>query len=297
MDHKLSSGYGYAFGAAFALSASFIFSKSALNSASMIQFGVVWFFLGVIWNGTWYIFRYRSLPGMNHSVMKWRVAIGIAVLEAIATGLFYIALRAMENPAIVSFIGNIGPVFVAILGFTLLHERFKRLQSLGILVTLAGIFVINYRTGGFGGFLDPGAIYVIMASLFFSLATILGRRYHSYLVPELMSWLRSGILALVFILLIILTKQSLDLSISTWRNLALGSLFETLLTIVFAYQALRRIEATKTSLIISSKGVWTLLLAWLFLGVFPTAVQLTGGIITLVGVWMITWSRGAHSRG
>ena len=76
-----------------------------------------------------------------------------------------------------------------------------------------------------------------------------------------------------------------------WRDLAIGSLLETLIVIVFAYQALKMIEATKTSLIISTKGVWTLVLAWIFLGVFPTAVQLVGGLLTLLGVWLITWER------
>ena len=68
----------------------------------------------------------------------------------------------------------------------------------------------------------------------------------------------------------------------------MGSFLETMIVIIFAYQALKLIEATRTSLIISSKGVWTLILAWIFLGVFPTALQLTGGILTLLGVWFIT---------
>ena len=70
-----------------------------------------------------------------------------------------------------------------------------------------------------------------------------------------------------------------------------------IIVIVFAYQALKLIEATKTSLIISSKGVWTLILAWVFLGVFPTGYQLLGGILTLIGVWLITWDRPIFRRG
>lgn len=85
--------------------------------------------------------------------------------------------------------------------------------------------------------------------------------------------------------------EKLHLTFAIWKDLALGSLLETLIVIVLAYQALKMIEATKTSLIISTKGVWTLVLAWIFLGVFPTAVQLAGGLLTLMGVWLITWTR------
>ncbi len=286
---QYSAGYLFALGAAIALSSSFIFSKSVLNQVSMIQFGAVWFTLGVVWNGAWYFGRgnYRFIK--VNTRRKLGIALLIAVLEGAATGLFYLAIRAMENPAVVSFIGNIGPVFVTIMGITLLKERFGRMQVVGILVAVAGVFAINFRDGAFNGLLDPGAIYVIVASFLFSLATISGRRFKEYLDPELMSLARTTLLALVFLSMILINGESIRFDWIVWRDLALGSLFETLLTIVFAYQALRRIEATTTSLIISSKGVWTLLLAWFFLNVFPTGIQVAGGLATIIGIYLIMW--------
>jgi len=286
---QYSSGYLFALGAAIALSSSFIFSKSVLNQVSMIQFGAVWFTMGVFYNSAWYFGRgkYRSFKVATRQ--KLGVALLIAILEGAATGLFYLAIRAMENPAVVSFIGNIGPVFVTIMGITFLKERFGRMQIAGILVAIAGVFAINFREGAFTGFLDPGAAYVLAASFLFALATIFGRRFKENLDPELMSLIRTFLLAVVFVFLILVSKENLRFEGSVWRDLALGSLFETLLTIVFAYQALRRIEATLTSLIISSKGVWTLLLAWIFLHVFPTGIQVVGGLATIIGIYLITW--------
>ncbi len=255
----------------------------------MIQFGAVWFTLGMIWNGAWYLGR-RKYAGFRINMrQKLKVAFLIAILEGVATGLFYLAIRAMENPAVVSFIGNVGPVFVTIMGISFLKEHFRGAQLAGILITIAGVFALNFREGAFRGFTDPGAIYVITASFFFALATIAGRRFKEYLEPELMSLIRTILLALVFVILILITDQELRFPVFVWRDLALGSLFETLLTIVFAYQALRRIEAISTSLIISSKAVWTLILAWIFLEVFPSGIQLVGGMMTLVGIYLITW--------
>ena len=289
MNNPKAYGYLYAFGAALALSSSFIFSKSALNHVSMIQFGAVWFSLGVFWNSIWYFGRGHFRNFRLQLKEKLMVAFLIAVLEGIATGLFYLAIRAMENPAVVSFIGNIGPVFVTIMGITLLREHFKGAQIAGILITIGGVVALNFREGAFLGFTDPGAIYVITASFFFALATIAGRRFKEFLDPELMSLIRAILLATVFIILFIAKKEQMSFQPFVWRDLALGSLFETLLTIVFAYQALRRIEATSTSLIISSKAVWTLFLAWIFLDVFPTGIQLIGGTLTLAGIFLITW--------
>ena len=286
----------YAFGAALALSGSFIFSKSVLNTVSMIQFGFAWFSIGVIWNAVWFILNkdFRNLKqGFTHKLL---VALAVAILEGAATGLFYIAIKAMENPAIVSFIGNIGPVFVTILGFALLKERFKPAQVAGIVITIAGVFVINYRSGGFSGFMEPGSVYVLLAAFLFAMATIVGRKFHAYMVPGFMSLIRSLLMSVAFIVLFINSQEGLPQGATIWRDIAFGSLLETLLTIVFAYQALKMIEATRTSLIISSKSVWTLLLAWIFLHVFPGIYQLIGGALTLIGVWLITWDRSLFRK-
>ena len=174
----------YALAASLALAASFVFSKSALNHLNMLQFGLLWFSMGVIWNSIWFLARrdYRKVKG--NAWQKTGVAVLIAVLEGVATGLFYLAIKAMENPAVVSFIGNIGPVFVTLMGVLLLGERFGRTQVFGIGITILGVFVINYREGGFAGLIDPGSVYVLCAAFLFSLATVLGRRLHHLLLPE-----------------------------------------------------------------------------------------------------------------
>jgi drug/metabolite transporter (DMT)-like permease len=287
----------YAFGASVALASSFVFSKSVLNHLSMIQFGLFWFTMGVVWNGVWFMIHrdYRLLR--EQVVPATATATLVAVLEGAATGLFYLAIQAMENPAVVSFIGNVGPVFVTLMGVLLLHERFRNTQVAGIVLTIVGLFVINYREGGFAGFLDPGSRYVLFASFLFALATIAGRRFHRHLIPGYMSLIRSFLLAAAMVVLFLRSGEWPEMSVQLWRDLSIGSLLETLIVIVLAYQSLKLIEATKTSLIISTKGVWTLLLAWLFLGVFPTGVQLAGGLLTLVGVWLITWKGQRDAPG
>lgn len=297
MNRQQTNGYLYALGASLALAASFVFSKSVLNQLSMVQFGMLWFTLGVLWNGIWFLFSrdYKKIKG--EAWRKTGVAVVIAVLEGVATGLFYLAIQAMENPAVVSFIGNSGPVFVTVMGILILKERFRSSQLIGIIITITGVFVINFREGGFAGFLEPGSMYVISAAFLFSVATIVGRSWNRLLLPGYMSLLRSIFLAVAMGWLFSRYGEPIHISLSIWRDLALGSLLETLIVIVFAYQALKMIEATKTSLIISTKGVWTLLLAWIFLGVFPSGVQLLGGLLTLLGVWLITWDRGQAPQG
>ncbi len=115
-------GILFAYGAALALSLSFIFSKMALNELSMIQFGVCWFALGTLWN-----ILYITIAGKTKEILRinkteFIAILAVALLEAVASGLFYIAIKKVANPAIVAFIGSMGPVFVTILGIVFLKE-------------------------------------------------------------------------------------------------------------------------------------------------------------------------------
>ena len=116
------------------------------------------------------------------------------------------------------------------------------------------------------------------------------------LLTGYMSLNRSLLLAVAMAVLFFKGEGLPHMPFHIWRDLSLGSLLETLIVIILAYRALKWIEATKTSLIISTKGVWTLLLAWIFLGIFPTGVQLLGGLLTLLGVWLITKKGGRITR-
>jgi len=84
MNRHQTNGYLYALGASLALAASFVFSKSALNHLSMLQFGLLWFSMGVIWNGIWFLARrdYRNVKG--NALAKTGVALVIAILEGAA---------------------------------------------------------------------------------------------------------------------------------------------------------------------------------------------------------------------
>ena len=287
-----ATGFIYALGASLALASSLVISKSVFESlgpGSILHFGFLWFSLGVIWNGSWFLFRkeYKNLGNGFGRITG--VALLIAILEGAATGLFYLAIEAMENPAVVSFLGNAGPVFVTLMGLLFLRERFRPLQMAGIAITLVGLFIMNYREGSFSGFTETGSIYVLSAAFLFSLATIFGRKFHRQLNPAYMSLIRSVLLALVMSVLFFSLKggNPFSLKAGLWGRIGLGSFLETLVVIVFTYMALKLIEATRTSLIISTKGVWALVLAWIFLGIFPTGFELTGGLLTLAGVWLI----------
>jgi drug/metabolite transporter (DMT)-like permease len=279
-----TSGLLYAFGASIALAISLAIGKSVLNQVNMIQFGFIWFSLGSFFNLSWYSFTNIRSGKFVHSKKTWETNILIAIPDAFATALFFIAIQKMENPAVVSFIGNLGPVIVTILGISILKERFGFLQIGGIILTLSGVFFLSFDKGSI---LQPGSEYVMLAALLFAICTIFGRSRRESLDPALMSTIRSVLLFFFFLIYILISGTRLVFPGKIWAGFATGSILETLLTIIFGYQALKYIEATKTSLIISSKALWLLGIAYVFFNVFPPIYQTVGGILTMIGIILI----------
>lgn len=289
MDQKTIKGYLLALVGAIALANSFIFSKAALNSLHFVQFGLVWFSFGTLWLVLyiWLSGDYKEIRRLSKA--GWGYTFLVGLFEALGTAFFYLALNKVDNPAIVSFLGNAGPVFVTILGITLLRERYSGIELLGVLLAIVGIFTMAFQGGGAlkSLFLD-GTEWIILASLMFASGTIIGRKQIFQVSPSLLSLFRVLLLLLVFIILFVSLDLSLKINSKAYLNMGIGSFLEALVTMVAAYTALKYIPAVKMSILISTKSIWILLSAWLIFGLFPAPQQLAGGLLSLAGVFLLT---------
>jgi len=291
MTKREIKGYVYAGIASVALANSFIFSKLAFSEVDFYQFGFFWFLTGTIWNFLYVLtMRYNKKFSFRASVKKInKELLTVSFLEAVATGLFYYSILVMENPGVVSFIGNVGPVFVVVFGVLFLKESFNKVQLFGIILAIGGVFTISLK--GFNSFnelLIPGSEYVILAAFLFSIATIIARKKRKTIDPAVLSSVRALILFLSFLILILIMDTSLNISGKSWILLSAGSFLEVFITIVFAYKSLQYIKAFKTSIIISTKGIFALLSAWLFLSLTPLYIEIIGGIVSIIGVVFVS---------
>jgi len=117
-------GYLFAIIATFALSNVYIFSKAALNELHLFQFGFYWFGFALIWNNLFIGFRKKKLNLKQLPKKSWYAVSANVFFEVIGTILFFTGINIMDNPTIVSFLVNIGPVFMLIMGFIFLNERY-----------------------------------------------------------------------------------------------------------------------------------------------------------------------------
>jgi drug/metabolite transporter (DMT)-like permease len=282
-------GYGLALIGAIALANSFIFSKTILNEISFVHFGLIWFAAGLIWL-ILYIFltgEYREIRRLKKAGHIYTFLVGL--FEALGTAFFYIALNRVDNPAVVSFLGNAGPVFVTLMGIFLLRERYSGLELFGVIIAISGIFTMAFQGGSaLGNVFIEGTEWIILASLMFATGTIIGRKQIHQVSPSFLSFIRVLLLLVVFIGLQISTREQLILTPKIIFNVGLGSFLEALVTMVAAYSALKYIQAVRMSILISTKSIWILISAFIFFGLFPSPLQLLGGGLSLIGVILLS---------
>jgi len=287
-----TKGYLWTFVSILAVSNVYIFSKAALNIVNIMQFGFYWFGFGLLWNILLSNKRigFSKLREIPRKSVKYYIFIGL--WEIIATTAFFYAIMTIENPSVTSFLGNLSPIFVTILGVLVLKERFNYIEIIGVFLTLMGAFVISYKgnTSLDQLFID-GSQYVLISTSFFAINTIFVKKNMKKFTPALLSLNRGVFIFLFAFIIMILTKQSFYIPQNAVVSLLIGSLLGPFLTVIAGYNALKYIEASKRSILSSSKSLFVLLGAYLYFGKFPMEYQIIGGIFTVFGVILISFGK------
>ncbi|MDZ7738995.1 MAG: DMT family transporter [Bacteroidales bacterium] len=285
-------GYGFAFLATVSMANVFVFSKAALNELSLYQFGFYWFGMAIMWNILYAVptGKWRIIKRLGRK--EYRILFVLGMVELFGTILFFMSIQTAEDPAIMSFLQNLVPLFVILMGVTILGERFTILQFSGMLITLAGAAVTSF-TGNIAekGFFVPGTGLMLASTIFLATTMIITKKYIKNLDPGLLATNRSAYLFLTALAFIIFRGESVIISPSALFNVSFGSLIGPFLTAIAMYSALKFIEASKSTIIQSAKGIFVTIGAWMYFKTIPESFQVIGGIITIIGVIILITAR------
>jgi len=280
-----------------AVSNVFIFSKAALNEVSLPQFGVYWFTFGLLWIllYAWYHKSFKILKTLNSKCYIVLAILG--TIEVVGTYFFFKSIYTVSNPTIVSFIGNISPVFIISLSFIVLKERFNYIEMFGMVLAVLGAVVISYKgEAGINDMFIDGAQYVLCFSLLSAINAVIVKKYIKKIHPIILTISRSLFLLVFSILALKYTHESLTISSSAMKNIFIGSLLGPFLTVVTGYLALQYIPLSRKAIIASTKGLFVLLGSYLYFNQFPPAIALIGGLITIFGLLLIALGKIKHQK-
>lgn len=287
----------FAFLSVIAVSNVYIFSKAALMEVSFQQFGVYWFSFGLLW-----VFLYGCTQRTFRSITNFAkknlgILLVLGVFEVLGTYFFFKAIQTIYNPAITSFLGNISPVFIIIMSFIFLKERFNYREFLGMLLALLGAFVISYKGNtSFKDMFIDGTQYVVYSGIFAAISSVIIKKNIGNINPIILTTNRSFFLLLFSVVGLIGLKESLAIGAEPLLNIFIGSLLGPFLTVIAGYWALQYIPLSQRAIISSTKGLFVLLGAYLYFGDFPKTTALLGGLVTIIGLLLIAFGKSKKQQ-
>ncbi|PIF05684.1 MAG: hypothetical protein CSA36_05265 [Draconibacterium sp.] len=296
MKSDTIKGYVFALAATIAYSNVYIFSKAALNDYPLAQFGMIWYivvlalcFFFALLNG-----KLKQLAKLSRKQLYILLLLG--VLEIFTTTLFFLSIHIIPDPAVTSFLGNMYPVMVLLGGIFILKEKFGVIEIFGGFLALLGTFVISY-TGGHSikTFFISGTGIVFLNALFATAATLVVKTHVKKLGPELLNLNRAIWLFLFSVVMFFVLGNSPATSASAFKNTLIGAFLE-FIAILTIYYSFSYIEASKSSIVQSIKGIFVLLGAWIFFRTFPATYQLIGGLITITGVLVMALAQAGFFK-
>lgn len=228
-------------------------------------------------------------------------------LAAIVAGVFLAAhfwswIASVELTSVSSSVALVSmqPVFVAMLSATFLGERPTATQWAGILIAVAGAFVIAWGDFGRGRNALLGDALALSGAVLVSVYYVIGRR----LRQRLDLWTYTGIVYGVAALVLLAAALASGVELlhhpgPEWAIFAALAALPTLLGHTGANYALAHFRAYRVNLALLGEPIIASLLAWGLPAIreAPPAQTAVGGLLIVTGIALGVMRRGPGSHG
>lgn len=290
-------GYAYAIIGTIAFSSLYVFSKAGLNQVELAQFGLYYYGIGFLLNLIFILVSGKRDQLMHISPKLLGLLVLLGAIDIVSNITFFLAIQAIPDPSVTSFLGNLFPIFLSILGITFLKERFTTIEAFGALIALAGAFAISYSGDlSWSKFFIAGTGFVVINTFFAATVSVIVKKNVHKTSPEVFNLNSNGWIFLFFLFYFLHSGQPLAIPVTAFRNIALGAFFGSFIGILSFFYSYRYITASRSSIIQSVKGIFVLIIAYFFFGNLPLPLQLWGGSVTIAGVLIMTFSQAGIFR-
>jgi drug/metabolite transporter (DMT)-like permease len=191
------------------------------------------------------------------------------------------------------------PMLTTILAVLLLAERIGRRAMIGIVVAMLGLLVVIGPAREAGGARLTGDILFLASAGVWSTYNILVRvasRRFDAISATLYAMICGTLLLAPMALLEGGGPLLVAASATAWLSIAYLAVFGSILAFVFLQVGVARIGAARASAFTLLVPLFGVGLSVLFLGERPTAATVAGGMVVLIGLWLIQTDRSAARR-
>ncbi len=216
---------------------------------------------------------------IDHSKTQWAGAVAYA-----CTVLLFVSANKLTTSANAILLQYTAPVYVAILGHFLLHERVDRTDGLAVVLVLAGMSLFFLDKLSAANALGNG-VAVLSGVAFAWLVVLMRKQKHgSPLGSVVLGNLITGIVGIPFML-----HPPRD--VSSWTGLLLLGVFQIGFSYLFYARAIRHVTALEGILVPVIEPILNPIWAFLFIGERPGHWAFIGGVIVIATVIL----RSVHS--
>ncbi|HEY92180.1 MAG TPA: DMT family transporter [Dehalococcoidia bacterium] len=179
------------------------------------------------------------------------------------------------------------PIFTAILATIFLGEKLKLWGWLSIFISFLGVSLISLGERE-GVEFDFGVIYLLMAAIVAAIYFVLQKPYlMKYTALQLVTYMiwAGTLLLLVFTpgLIEEVANAPIEATIAT---IYLGIFPSAVAYVTWSY-ALSRAPATIVASFLYLQPVLAVIIAWIWLNEIPALISMVGGVVTILGVFLV----------
>ncbi len=213
--------------------------------------------------------------------------LAVGLLVGVNTNMGFVAVRYVD-PGTASLLSRTSILFGVGLGVAWLGERLRRLEVVGAVIAVAGVLATSFQPGDY---LRWGSLIVISSTALYALHSALVKRFAAEIPFGEFMFFRVGSVATVLVVLALAQEAVVWPTPVAWGWLVVAAAVNVVLSRGVYYLALRRLDMSFLTIILTLTPVVTWLWSMVVFGGRPTGIEIAGGVATLAGVLLVTASR------
>lgn len=263
----------------------YVFGKYVVDEMSPLQMTFTRWMIAIFL--LFPIANWIERPDWKKVWQQWKILFVMGVLGIISYNFFLYWALEYTTSMNAALVNSMNPAVIVLFSSLLLKEKISLKNGIGLMISLLGVLLVLTK-GHLQQILhleyNKGDLLMIVTILIWTFYSIIGKKLKS--IPPISATAVSVLLGLVSLLpFVIFSDINYDLSTPAIVGMMYIAIFPSVGSFIFWNSALRHINASQAGIYLNLITVFTAFLS-LLLGQPITIVQMIGGILVFIGVYL-----------
>lgn len=283
---------------ALCFSGTWVAGKVGVESISPMTLAATRFSIASVLLWMWARAKQRSVSRLTVRDLPLILGMGLTAVAIYNVVFLYGLLLAPASDGAI-IVPGLAPILTAALAWPTLGERVGRWGLAGLIVALVGLILVMSPNGVQGSTRLLGDLLFFVGAACWAVYSVIGKAATARFTPvraTLYATVSGALLLLPFALAEDAWMKLATAPPAAWLGLLYLATFGTVLAFVFFYEGVSRIGASSATAFAFLVPVFGVLSSALLLGERMTAPTVAGGILVLLGLWLVQRQTAAAPR-